>query len=762
MSVETNQSKRQDHLFSQAIRSEGKSIEIYLDADSVIQMMLGIREFMLEDLNVKSTSELAIDEKKTKRFNERTTLVHALMYNERLKPLQLHMLVPHQKELLLKLQSLSTTPHNKKHAKLFYKRFINNKINIQIPAKKSSYDQAIDYYEQVEGEILDIYKIDYLVKEGIEWRTRLKHIKDNILSLDEEEYDYVRLGKSELFNDLYDKFKELRKRKKRYTNLTDALVLCVLREKIKEYKKQKGRQVIPIFYDTNGFFLKAVEKAGLSEKFMIDIDGVSYSILRDSDFLLLHAILVADQFPSFSSIDNNISISSSFKVSEDALDDQFAQYFTNIKEDYSKNIEKYITSNLLHQFWTKDRQEISEDLREFIQYDRFREIIVPKIEEEIAKYRRELQENVRIYSLYVNLYVGMERVMRAIEKGLRENLDHYQDIDEIDVFENFDINRFAIQPKEKKRIRDLGRRLFLEDDKNRRLSVYTDVIESIYIGLEDKDHESLVVGMTILWMLGCYRLIVEILEEINFKYDYYSLAAIHASALAFELNTHPKAKEKIARILRMVDTHTDPKTGEKNFAFEVNYKTALGAATVYFQLWRKSSKEPFYTLAEDLRSPAVPSEEKDYNLIRAKQLIDDAISWMEEGNRFNEKIERERYYYYLLNLSIYYVTMGFPDEDFLQLNSKVSILAKAKQDNTEFFIHLYSDTLSLYNLRRAVLAIKAKNKADFDYFIDLAKKDNEAALEEVLKISIQKYYKEIKIKIGLVENKGRNIFNQKS
>ncbi len=757
----------EDYSLFSYIKDSKTEVEICIDSTDVFSILLSALSYS----RGKKKNSTYLNYLNNKNIDEKL-LTHAYLYNNYLG--KCYLLTPHQQELLINIEKWSkqTPPLEPDFQNIQAQivtsglSFLNRKSPIQ------NYVNNVEKYkDEFESIVLDLYKISYLAN-GNNWNERLLHLMDNeILQLDVTD-NILDLLQTNLFKSLKRGFRESQGRTDNM-NTADALALCIIAEKLAKINRGESNATLPIFYDASGQFLEVIEQQKLTNHFLFSPKNSSnkkFLIIKSSNYFRLHVLLPHDILETNNGLENLIQIAKDYtknaQISSKSTDKTYGLELNKKVQNINLTIERLLKSLLMKKFYNKNK--INASLEDIIinkdKKPKLREKIALDIDDLIV----ELKQKLKSYIIESGTYNSIESSLLNIanQPDLFKNLRRYKlNSEEFQSLKTFSLVKFSINSDIKQDTEELLESIFLktkikplqENTGYREIeiedaTIYTSIITSLTEGLDEnqkKEKKYLANGISILWVLGKYKLIQQILNQLNGAYDYYGTAFLHAAAISKQIKSEEDFlgnKIKIENILNYVDGYGI----NGKYRFLDNYRTALSAAHIYFQLWDKTNMDEikFPSLTEPNINKSVP-ESKHY-ADKALLLLETAIEWLLKNN-YKKYNHRKECYFNILNNYIYYITIAYPNEVFLKINTEGGVVHKlgSASNDDSVWQPIFDDTLALVNYRKALN--KKRHSEEYKNLISEANRRINLAINGVLRIDDYKKFMETRNNIREID-----------
>lgn len=706
-------------------------LKIYIDSSDIIYMLLGIKNMISTNRDIDMNL-----------YRDGSTLIYSLIYGGWLNKISLT--IPYQEELYKQLDRgyIFKSSANKENAIEFW-----NHVDHTIGLKEEDFDKPLtfeEYTEKLRPKADELYKANYLLRE-LSWQRRLKHLlSKDILEFEQPTDDLISLAKSTVFIELYKAYTFLRPDKHSKNNITDALVLTLVHHRLESYREGKILS-LPVLYDREGMFQRAIRTAGLGEKFICRFGDSSFNIVTSEEFLEYLALNR-----------NKEKISDLLEKGEFQDLSEYREMFDSIfnkngsgsqfAREYEQRISSFVESKFLQVCWVNSKEQVHEFIAALINFkdENLRsEESSETLNHEINGILNQLKESVDKYSIFNESYAKISMAQNTVKRVFTSNLKKYRDRKHsFNVATDLSLTRFSMHRDVWEQVQAICNELLFSEKHEANPTLITAIVQNVIDALQNTNRDKLIISLMVFWILEEYGLIIRILDRLNGNYRHYSEAFLHAASIAKEGKTKDD-RLKILDILKRINAIND----ETNFG--KNYKTAIAASYIYFQTWSKMYDKSFLSSFEE----PVQSENEDIHYLfrKAMDWAKSALKWLNEKDRYldGEKTYRKEKYYYILNNLIYYVTMGDNDNEFVGLNKRISQLESLEHSNPWFWQYRYHDTLALVYLRKAVMANQLSNKRDFDLFHEEALKRIRLAREWVISIEDQKSYEFLEMHINM-------------
>lgn len=696
------------------LNKHGIKTQLFIDSRDILNIILGIKALTINNV---------FDQK---LFEGDNVLIHSLIFEKWLSDFKL--LLPHEDEVLyniIRYEKLINDVVKEEREELFY--YLEKIMGIEVSEFMRL--EPKDILPKIKGTADNIYKVRYLLNIP-NWKKRVKHLwTENIYNREVDHFDYEYFSKSDLYSDLINiGFAEL-KPKRNQANVNDAMVLCTLNQKLKDFKTNRSN-VIPIFYDPSELFNDIIKKSLRIDDFTVTVNSVRFCIIQNHDYFSIQALIKQLENKPLISEENRKSyeecqnLKNKIDINLDESD--------NIDTKHIKEIKNFIDTKFIKLFWINDKQEKIELISNIKK--RLNNIEVrTELETDLSSIRKDIKERVKYYYVFRNTFIALMNAHEIIKKKFTKNLvaNYGADSIDLDIFRDYGLTRFSMYSGNCEELQKTVHDLFSLNRKDGflvdQLSKTGGYLTESYI---KPDHpgsqEKLGIGIAVLWILEKYDLIIKILDKYYNNYEYYSLGFFHAATLV-KYKHNVKQIKKVLSILNYIEISH----GQRYSPYD-NYKTAIGTSYIYYHLWEANNHKKFRNTLEEPNKLNSKLSKIDSYLLKAIQFAEIAIRYLQKKNFYMGEEHRRNKYYYIVNNYIYYITMGCSNAQFEVLGDYISILENIKTvDVKNYWQYRFDDTLALYYLRKTVNLQKSQKELKINY-LNRANEHISSALLKVL------------------------------
>ncbi len=681
-------------------------VQVYFDTYDVIRLIQGILAF---EYGYKFHKDL---------FWEDATLVRTLAFEGWLE--QIHMLPPHQDELVCKL---------KEDSHLFPARRDVNADDLQanllhylkldelVKKNKNPTEKEFkEYVHSLQTRAQDLFKADNILKYSF-WLDRYDYLfeKKQLVVIDDTTYDLPKILGSSLFG----KFKAaLDKYRPGFgkSNYVDAIAFCVLQERLEYFNGNQKERPLPVFYVNRPGAYNALKKVMREEGVLsYKHEGQQIPIIRQASYFILDAI--------FSPKDADDPTAEFLRDLKTSVDQQYQSYQTlnlfnkNYMEEFQTDLNKRLDDQFFREIWLAKGgyARVHSTLREYIDLRENREKIITVTDKERSIIAERMGRNVEKFNLIIDILTELYKIDETIEKF------GFKCEDQVDVFTDFGMTRFSFTRPCCSTIQGMYDRLIQgylrgkkEEDDDFRLQI-AEVVRYIIDGIYQRNHDHLAIGLAVLWIFDKFDLIVKIGKIIDRDFDNYRIPLMHASALSLSRQKNRKRVEEIIQCIH------------SKFQYS-NYKISLGLAYVYRRLWNAGNLE---SIAPELMNDQLRHtfrQNEDYKwmqeaLERSKSAIDFLSPIL---NKDADKIDhRLRKILYAQNLYVLTLTQVGKEEEFDHPEVVQMVTAMQTSHGNLAWQARFNDTLARYYLRKALLS---KNEENYKAYLKMALDENEKSI----------------------------------
>ena len=706
--------------------------QIYFDASDVIQLIQG-------SYSVTQASPISL---RKEIFEDPVSLVLALIYNN---PDELiHLLPPHQDELIDKLTNKDTHlfPGFYIYDKKDFAKEIFNTFGLNDLVKDNPNKAIRKYTAELKRNAKNLFKLNYMLNHFY-WTDRYKYLfgfekdSDKRIIIDNDDYAIKKIVNTPLFKTLLKAFDEEREAYKK-NNIIDAMSFYLLQDKLDAYKRNPRENPLPIFYVSKKVTYKALKKV-IKENdkwFTYKSKELTIPIIRDSDFFILDFI-----FSLNNNIDDLDQVLRKVKDIKDILRLEYDNYkviervFGKDEYDkFSQRIDEIVSVEFFVKVWLEEKnyKNFSNLIKEHINYtDDVNKNVIKRImieKKEIEKnIKSSLQkENYGKLNLFKSAVEKLEKVGDFIsERGLKPDED-------IDIFNEFALIRFSLdEPPYKDKIERIVSNLIdcvHREEWDTFKQILIEIAANLVSSAFHKQEEDTVSYLGILWLFEQYKLIVDICDKFNKKYNQYQSALLHAAAL------FPSGEKKLSKVDEICSCIEEKDAGKK-------YKAQVGLSYIYYRIWSELEDKPILMSLLTPETQQNIKKRKNFELIlKAKSNAINSYTWLKK-NRLkaeNKIYYRTKKYYYSINNLLYFITLIGSKQEFNK-NSTIELydsLYSIIGDET-YWQSRYHDTLALFFFRKA---LESSNRNEFKVYINDAISHNQQAITNIkIGSSIKEY-----------------------
>ncbi|MCC6280261.1 MAG: hypothetical protein IT262_06670 [Saprospiraceae bacterium] len=749
---------------------ESSRQKIFFDTAGVVDMLLGWESLL--DVDARYI--------KWPFFNRQPMLICALAYKKWLGPI--HLLPPHTEELTNKMlndkRRFPDVPLENTEM-LTTEFWAANELQV----KETGLDKD-EYISALQKDATSIFKGMFLGSHNGFWKSRYKYLVKDAQTLHlagSTDYDYGNITSHRLFRPLLRFLND--QRKKQANNYLDAIALCLLDEKLRQFDISNTSTTLPIFFSNQEPILKAVrhfsqerDQDGRYPFTYLSPAGKPFLIVRNCNFFIISGIYqgiresaLPDLMEKYSSYLSSLRLKfdDNIQGENNGAEETVADYLSLLSYVQPSSEENVLLS--FFQEWL--RMEGYQDLNTILSGQLGRREVVKKeverfIEAEQARQRQQLKGFGDRISIVRGIWHDFTDSSTFIEKNYSQTVD-------LDVYKEIG-PRLYYSEAVCKRVQDYINRIFLaahnsKDGERDLIDTFTDVVNdlasSLFSGqqkpIDAEKLERLACGLAVLWIFEKYKRIGQICDTVYERYndvdpsdeaDKYpapSIALIHAAAiLAGRLPQQDHALRIIECVMR--------KFGAQN------YNVWLGLSYIHTSIWRFSGggfncPEWHYYRTRDLNFEP-PSKQ---NLEESLRLSRKTYEWLRDdeksGNITREKMrERQAKQFYALNNYLFMLAICGSAEEFRES----LYLAEGFQDGVSirdaWHKGRYADTLACYYLRMSMLS---ETQGEFDRNIKRAlSQSNTSIADSNRQVDA---YEQLNMKINEVAEKGFDFIHAK-
>lgn len=759
--------------------------EIYFDASSLVDMLQGLQ---LVSIN---------DELRDQDFSLSSWRVLAMAYRGWLG--KINFLEPHYEELIDSLgEDRRVFPMKKGFNYTAVKTLLLEASNLHhlLEANGGDNDSSLEM-EDLSDFAVPAFVVTYFLRGQGFWQNRLKYLDDEgIIDVHRDiEYDVSGAVSMPLFEEIREHLDEKRSRLTQ-SNYVDALALCLLQRKIDKALEEKSP--IPVFFSDNPNLNEiarslhdSYRKRGEIPPLHIydDASDQYLSVIRQSNYFVVYGISQelakggdhqsVERFrKSLSELSVTFQEIPSSATPLELLDEiqqlsilNFALGFISswlsekaneeFKELLSDNQEDHLQGDV-NAYIEKLKEELTRRSQTVINKAKFIKNIwrslksLKKSVKENAKHSEAQDNHIDFVRNELETRFGMSTsVCSDIEKTLSELYDHALELDGIAQNQSGDE---AYRTKKQQFQRALKRHT---------VDIVSNILRALFSSVQAKDstqvNDNLAHGLGILWMLKQFKFIREVLQyflknQIEEKEDQehrffrllYTVAIIKESDFPDLELAVENANKLSARIEK------EKVSGQ--------YQLLTGLTYVFFLLWNAIltlKNEQKWLIPEEAKE-VIPKhfngetyewirKAKD-NAVRAIELISEKME-ATDGKETSKLEYYRRKIDYLRNNQIFFIVYTSTPEELESKATKALVnslsLAIIHRKIVQRF--RFSDTLSRYHLRKAVLFFLENNAISMRAQLNQAKRYTVMARKADLSTVQEALLDELEMEIASVE-----------
>jgi hypothetical protein len=705
--------------YEDSIESNGGRIQVFFDTLDVIRMIQGLYAFH-DNLSIN-----------IKRFKEIETLIHCIAFKGWLQ--EIHILPPHQDELLSKLSDSSFKHIFPDSIKMIKENFIAE-LEHSIPGfnyYSNGFGENTQAEEHTSKKIREIsdngqeyFKLAMLcAADKFHWNDRLKYLLSPssqkgkpLLVFNDEGYAFEKISKEPLFKTLRTALDSERDRLSR-NNIVDAIALYMLQEKLALYQEDKKNNPLPLFMINSFKINSVIEKVQntIPDFLCYYHDGVKIPIYRKAEYFLVNVI-----YPNGNK------------------DDQFLnEYYKEITQannlhkleifvDYAGSNRSIDANNKINFFkiWLKkNKQEVQSAISNVINY--FSESDILEInrysEENIAKIERNLNQ----FKLISEIAKGTDLIEKSIKNNFKSDAEMQHSLN---VFRDFSLTRFGIDQDNALQIQKNYEELKSDADSGKLdlvRNLLTEISMNAIHALRNGDYQGLISPFGLLWIFDQKKLIEVIYDNI-LKEHKNPLKSLPTPVLLVVSASINDTKGKLKDIFTELEA--------RQTKAENKYEIPLGLSYSYFLLWYNMSD---YPRTPGLGRPKLshgtedlPKKHEDYlfssieNAKIAYQHLSKLISSNDEPSENLDKYKLKRFY--AINNYVYAITQKTGNDVEIASDYFTDLVEQILYNcSDEYHQPRFHDTLARYYVR---LARMESTPTGFEDYINRAKNQNEAAI----------------------------------
>jgi hypothetical protein len=668
-------------LHDQALEAEGESPEYYWDTSDVRNALLGQAAYY----DVDDTSGERIRKFNRGKFEDDRALVHCLEAAGWFGTIK--MLQPHQAELY-KLVSrefdIGSVGPPEGGATQFVKDVAVQGLeqtDFAELAELQSEEIAALVRKQA-GSATTLFKVVQCVRP-YGWKTRLaRWVQTKRIEIDSDPYDYRSLVSTKTFERLLAEF-DVERPKFGANNFTDAIGLCQLAQRIKDYQTGQTRTV-PRFFSRR-LDLRILERTQLADQFTYTHGTGRYTVFRDIEYYKLRATLNPKYGPAADAEKRSVRslTETRMRLAEirRAQEPLTAELLSTIKigdrplSDVLRGIREYW---FLEQVWLPfaAHTEVMDAIKEYVEPARdlgrsptFRD----EIEAQVGQTLAELNDKSSQYQKISHFWTELER---AATRVLPPNLG------DLNLFKTSGLLRFGFPDESRRGIGDLLTGL-VHPGAGSRNQVLLELFRRCQ-DTTDNSPENLAVAGGVMWALRMDKEIIELLS-MDGAVEHYSLKILTAAACFRKRIDLLKGWELTQQLES--NYHRSSNSNEKS-------DLAVGLGYLYFHYW------------QSMTSDAVHLDERS-----RREVLEKAVRHAQEAASMEATGPEKRVY--AINQHLYYLLHGPDIFSSAEVNAAAESLL-AFDGNDAVWQYRYDDTLGYYFERRAEQADSGQRQRWFD------------------------------------------------
>lgn len=683
------------------LKKSGVKIEVYFDTYYVLRMIQGFWELRANKYN--DIDRLA--------FRNDRFLVKSLAYFGYIPDIK--MLVPHAAELRNQLGKTFLLPNDPIRPPEIEKFLNEVKLGGLRKLKEENKADGLEaYLKKIRLKTEEIFKANYVLTE-LFWEKRYRHLFDKgentIVTFDDDQYNKLEILESDLFEKIDRALTTGDRATKTVNNLRDAMALCIMCEKIKEYNDHKS--TLPILYVTKDV-LKKLGDLCKSHFTIITEDGDMISVLKDTEYFVLDAMFSAEnqsteENPLFSQLlkfKDSVSVYETVKGTAPDAD------IIRIEDNWKR----FRNNNFFDKIWNAEqgtRKILSDNIKKLLQYE---QIVQNKeaLQKTIVNERNRIRSSI---DYTINDLVFLEEVWNEIDfipQDLKKTINKRSQLFKsrlADVLRDEALTRFS-PPKgnvEDRIIMFWNEFLENYDKGSEKLKpVKVDLTRTIYDNFGKKsemDYDRILIGIAVLYVFRKYKLIVKIIERIGKNTGsptYMNLGNpsniyIYISSLIKLDHRSTERHTKIEELIKSVE--------EKPW-HKKSYESWIAVGFLKFNYWLAQGKGQFKYEASDGFEHFGKYDHYAKEAIKITKRAFDQLQ--KEKTKIQKEKENTNFmvkYYYTLNNYIYYVICAGANEDFDTpiFDSLVHELRDLQAGESEYKQPRFHDTIASYYFRQA-------------------------------------------------------------
>ncbi|RZL44035.1 MAG: hypothetical protein EOP00_21670, partial [Pedobacter sp.] len=555
------------------LRAIGIRVEVYFDTYHVLPMIQGYWELQKD---IFGNIDMQI-------FKDDRFLVKSLAYYGFIKNIKV--LLPHAVELNNQLDKDFLLPKYEVDTKNI-DEFLSaiGLYDLEQLKEVHKKEKLEEYLLQLSPHAENIFKANYVLSERV-WTERYNYLfkpSMPIIQYDEAKYDTVQILESKLFRDIINVLGKKEERKhKSINNLRDAIALCMFQTRLKQSEKSN---TLPIFYVSSSVLASLPDE--IKDVFQIKFHKKTINVLKDSEFFIMDCMFSEDSSKQddilFSKLKHLKQALKFYSKGQTFLDEEINSIVSNWK--------KFRNNDFFEKIWNDEKGSkitLSKNIRKLIDFDRLLkdENSFKKL---IEQQRGRIKDDITTMVTDLVFLENVWKVIDSFDEFLNESINkenHELHLEESDIFRDEGLTRFSPPNGEiEKHIKDLWEQFldcYQKNEKKNYHSHKVQITKMLYDGLSKHDHknyESILVGISILWVFRKEQLIVQIVDKLDFNYGkYYQIGLIMLASMIKLWHKSSGQQRKMEKIIYII---------ESSESYNNNYKAWIGISYIKFNIWR--------------------------------------------------------------------------------------------------------------------------------------------------------------------------------
>lgn len=664
----------------------GKQIQVFFDTAHLVSAVLGLHDFYNQ-----------LGRFSRKKFNSHAALVTCLAASNWLGEIRL--LPPHQAEFLRKWK-LDFGVDSSKRPEILAKQFLRD-----VGYTDSTWTMTRSLRELSNEEIrrmiinqaASAQTFFKAVQSIVPWHRRMaKMLEEDTLSFQSSRENYERIIKSSWPDGLTEVFNRKR-RDMTINNVTDALAIAILVEKVREFTAEETN-ILPFLFPSDWLF-EALGDTNLAEELTYGRtpDDRPITAVKDWTYFVLKA--------TFASTRNGRHTRTITKETEGQLRTLRKEIATMLTVDdeisidsvaqtkafgkpLSQLIEEIDQIAFLENVWLKAEapkdlkiaiREVSEAREDFRRNKR----VQSQASRILAEKLQVLSSNVGEIEWIIQLWADLENQGRRLRKETFS-----EDFQTRDFFRDRGLLRYSFPQKSRSKIDHVLRELVRGTafGEARKL-----VVNACLKGIKDPigEQDDLVTGAAVLLTLGMNEPLIELLERVDPHLPHFSLKIVYVEQI-FLLRENRQRGERLLEELGQ-EYKSASRKGKKA-------DLAIGLAYLMFRLWVVKGGKVKWRPLDAAETAGEPPQ----------KFVDDAIYYANQayiGLRKSRDLKKKAY---ALNQYLYYLVEGGGNDRIKDMIEAAQILS-GFAGQSQVWQYRFDDTLARYFHRMATTKTNAQD-----------------------------------------------------